>query len=292
MALNSNILIGYNDYVQNGAIYDQNVNTVAEDAFPLTNLLLPDLWQPTIFEATNQTIQFTIDLGAQKPVNLVALLKHNVNFTGKWRVYLNQDYDNDPLGQEYDSGWQNIIPPQPGFGALEWGAFQWNDALPEYNLGFYNRHAYQPLPTTIITRYITIAIQAPANTNPIRIFRLWASIGYQPSSNVEYGADITVIDDTKVVESAVGVRQYGDRVQRRQLNAGFDMLPRSEMLYQIVGGLYLASGISTPIIAILEPTDPSNFYAEAVYGNLTQLDKATYASWLRWATTFSIEEAV
>jgi hypothetical protein len=64
------------------------------------------------------------------------------------------------------------------------------------------------------------------------------------------------------------------------------------MLYQIVGGLYLASGISTPIIAILEPTDPSNFYAEAVYGNLTQLDKATYASWLRWATTFSIEEAV
>lgn len=292
MALNNNILIGYNDFAEKGAVYDQNANTVPMDGFPLSNILSSDLWQPVIFQATNQTLQFTIDLGAQKPLNLIALLKHNVNFTGKWRVYLNQDYDNDPLGQEYDSGWQNIIPPQPGFGGLQWGQFQWNDAVPEYNLGYYNRHAYMPLPDTVVARYVTVAIQAPANTDPIRIFRLWASIGYQPSINVEYGADITIIDDTKVVQSAVGVRQYGDRVQRRQLNAGFDMLPRSEMLYSIVGGLYLASGISTPVIAILEPLDPSNFYAEAVYGNLKQLDKATYSSWMRWTTTFSIEEAV
>ena len=289
MALNGNILFGYNDFAQVGSVYDGA--DLTDPAFPLSNLLIPNLWQPAIFSASG-VLQFTVDLGGLKALNLIALLKHNVNFTGKWRIYLNSDIENDPLGDEYDSGWQNIIPPQPGFGALTWGQFQWNDAVPEYNLGYYNRHAYQPLPDTVIARYVTIAIDAPANTDPIRIFRLWASTAYQPSVNVDYGADIQIIDETKVVQSAVGVRQYGDRVQRRQLNAGFELLPRSEMLYSIIGGLYLASGISTPIIAMLEPLNPSDYYAEVVYGNLRQLDKATYSSWLRWNTTFSVEENV
>ncbi len=291
MALNSNIMIGYNNFVPAGVIYGSLIGTVIQSGFPLSNILLPDLWQPVIFMPTTSDIQFTVDLGALKTLNLIALLKHNVNYTGKWRVYLNQSMS-DPLGQEYDSGWQNIISPQPGFGALQWGQFQWNDALPEYNLGFYNKHAYLPLQDTVAARYVTIGIQAPANTNPISIFHMWASTAYQPSKNVEYGADITVIDDTKIVQSASGVRQYGDRVQRRQLNAGFDMLPRAEMLYSIVGGVYLASGISTPLIALLEPMDSSGYYAESVYGNLKQIDKAAYASWLNFSTTFSIEEAV
>ncbi len=291
MALNSNILLAANNYVWAGRIHAQT-SGFYRNGFPLSNLLLPDLWQPAEFYASAAPIQFTIDLGSQKALNLIALLKHNVNFTGKWRVYLNRDYDNDPLGQEYDSGWQNIIPPQPGYGALNWGQFNWSDAVPEYNLGYYNRHAYMPLPDTVIARYVTFAISSPGNTDAIRIFSAWASTAYQPSLNVTYGASISVIDETEIVESAIGVRQYGARVQRRLLEAGFDLLPRSEMLYSIVGGLYLASGRKSPVIALLEPLSPEDFYAEAIYGNLQQMDKATYVSWKRFATTFAIEEAV
>lgn len=290
MALNSNLMIGYNDYVHKGVIYSND--TPVDPAFPLANILTENLSKPVVFAPTSPgIITFCIDLGAMKLIDLLALLKHNGNYTAKWRVYLNLDI-NDPLGQEYDSGWQTLIPAQSTFGALKWGQFLWGEVIPEYNLGQYNRHAYLPLPTTIGARYITVSIDAPANTNPLRFYRLWASVGYQPSVNIVYGADITVIDETKRTQAVSGTRRYGDPVQRRQLNFAFELLPRTEMLYNIVGGLHLASGTYTPVIAMLEPTDPANFHLESVYGNLMELDKAAYTSWLRWDTALKVEEAV
>lgn len=290
MALTNNILIAYNDFAQAGSVYSNDTPMAA--GYPLSNALLTDLYNPAVFAPTAQgIITVCFDLGATRGMNLLALLKHNIQYTGKWRAYLNA-LITDPLGQEYDSGWVNAIPPQPGFGALAWGQFQWGDSIPEYNLGTYNRHAYLPLPTTVVARYVTLSFDCPSNTAPLQFFRFWASLGYQPSVNIMYGADITTIDVTKVVEAASGTRQYGDRVQRRQLNFGFDMLPRSEMLYNIVGGIYLASGISVPVIAMLEPNDPANFYIEAVYGNLKQLEKAVYGSYGQWNTLVGVEEAV
>lgn len=290
MALTSNALIAYNDFVQSGTVYSNN--TPMDENYPLENAMLPDLWRPAVFAPTSTgIITFVIDLQAVKALGLISLLKHNINYTGKWRIQLNADIA-DPVGQEYDSGWVTVIPKQTSFGALQWGQFMWGDTIPEYNLGRYNRHAYMPLPTTIIARYITVSIDAPSNTDFPRFFRLWASLAYQPSTNVQYGADITPIDETKVVTAVSGTRQYGPPVQRRQVNFGWDFLPRTEMLYNIVGGLYLASGTFTPVIVLLEPTDPANFYTEAVYGNMMTLDKASYVAWMQWATTLKVEEQV
>lgn len=290
MTLNANMLLAYNDYCHNGSIYRYDLAPLA--GFPLENCLTEDLYTPTIFPIfTDGAISFTIDLGAAKPINIIALLKHNLIHTAKWEVFLNMSMD-DPLGQEYDSGLINVTPPQPGFGGLIWGAFQWGDTIHEYDLSQYNRHTYLPLPDTVIARYITISLDSVANTTPIQFYRVWASIAYQPSLNVDYGAAVTAIDETKVVQAASGSRQYGDIVQRRQLSAGFGFLPRAEMLYNIVGGVYLSSGISRPLICLLEPLDPTSYYAEAVYGNLTQIDPAVYSSWMNWSTTFAINEAV
>lgn len=288
MAVGTNMMLAYNDYAQSGSVY---ANSAAMNpAYPLSNALLPDLFQPAIFVNNGSTIQFTIDLGSQKVCSLIALLKHNLNYASKWRIYLNADIVNDPLGNEYDSGWMLAIPTTPSYGSLPWGQFNWGDAIPEYNLGVYNRHAYWPLPATVAFRYLTIGIDAAANPSPIEFFRLWASLGYQPSVNVMYGAKIIPQDETKMVKSASGVKRYGPPVQLRTLQAGFDLLPRSEMLYNILGGIYLASGIRTPIIGLLEPADPANYYTEAVYGNLQQIDGVSYDDWLRFATTFQIEE--
>lgn len=292
MALTNNILLGFQDFVQSGQVYDQSVATVEVTGYPLSNVLLPDLWRPVVFQQTVSNLKFTVDLQASKPIGLVALLKHTLDSTAKWRVYLNQDYDSDPLGQEYDSGWLTAVPPYPGYGSLNWGQFLWGGVAPEAQSKLYNRHSYHPLPDTVIARYVTIELSSPANSDLVRLFRLWASDVYQPSVNVDYGASVEIIDDTKVVQSASGVRQYGNRVQRRRINAGFDMLPRSEMLYYIISGIYMGSGISQNIIALLEPSDPSNYLSEAVYGNLVDIDKTSYSSWLQWDTSFSIEEAV
>lgn len=288
MALSQNIMLAYNDYAQNGVVYANNGTNYS--GYPLSNALLPDVYQPAIFLQMSSILQITIDLQSQKACNLIALLKHNLNSTAKWRIYLNADIINDPLGNEYDSGWLQVLPATPSYGALAWGQFNWGDAIPEYNLGVYNRHAYWPLPTTVVFRYLTIAIDAAANPSDIEFFRIWASIGYQPSVNAAYGAKLVPQDETKMVRSASGVKRYGSPVQLRTLQAGFDLLPRSEMLYNILGGIYLAGGIRTPIIALLEPTDPTNFYTEAVYGNLQQLDGVEYVDWLRFGTTFAIEE--
>lgn len=291
MTLNANALFAFNDMVRKGSIYSVACPTVA--GAPASNMLLEDLWQPVIFAPTvaQPTVSFVIDLGSPRSLNLIALLKHNVNYTGKWRVQLNYSIS-DPVGQEYDSGYVNVIPSIPSYGAQPWGTFIWNDAIPEFNLGKFNRHAYLPLPDLVVARYITVTFDSVGNTSPIKFFRLWASEGYQPSSNIIYGASIQVEDSTKMTEAVEGTRTYGTVVQQRILAAGFDMLPRAEMIYNIVGGMYLGSGIKETMIFLMEPTDPSSFFANAVFGNLQPLDKATFNSWGVWDTTFSIKEAV
>lgn len=227
MTLSANMMIAYNDYTHTGLVVSNTSAMVAN--FGLENTLTEDLYKPAIFASNAAIITFCIDLLQARPLNLIALLKHNIMYTGKWRVQLNFSLD-DPIGQEYDSGWIAATPPQPGFGGLAWGTFQWGDAIPEYSLGQYNRHSYLPLPAAIVARYLTVSIDAIANPSLIRLFRVWASGAYQPSNNVDYGAQVTPIDETKVVQAASGSRQYGEIVQRRQLSAGFSMLPRGEML--------------------------------------------------------------
>lgn len=290
MALNQNILIAYNDFAMLGTA---STSVPTMDGAPITNITLPELYSPVIFTPADPTgvVEFKVDLGQVRALSLIAMLKHNINYVGLWRVMLNAN-DFDPVGQEYDSGWNTVIPPQPGFGALPWGTFLWGGAIPEYNLGRYNRHAYCCLPNTVFARYITIQLKCPGNTLPIKFFRLWASFGYQPSVNVAYGADITPIDETKVFESAKKVRVYGEPIQRRTLNCGFDMLPKQETFYNIIGGLFLASGTFTNVIGILEPLEPQNFYVSAVYGNLKQIEKSSYSYWGQFETAFGIDEAV
>jgi len=161
MALGTNIMLGYNDFAQGGSVYASN--TAMNPSYPLSNALLPDLFQPAIFAQASSPIQFTIDLGSQKSSNLIALLKHNINYAGKWRIYLNADIVNDPLGNEYDSGWMSVIPATPSYGALPWGQFNWGDSIPEYNLGIYNRHAIWPLPNRHRAR-----LPPPAPLRPAR----------------------------------------------------------------------------------------------------------------------------
>src|SRR5690606_23449814 len=135
MALNQNILIGYNDFAMHGTV---STEVPTAEGAPIENILSPELFQPVIFEPTDpaSVIEFEIDLGQARALSLISMLKHNINYVGLWRIMLRAGETDDP-DAEYDSGWITVIPPQVGFGALPWGTFLWGGAIPEYNLGNY-----------------------------------------------------------------------------------------------------------------------------------------------------------
>jgi len=290
MALNQNILLASNDYVQFGTA---TTSVPTEEGTDIANITTPDLYQGVVFTPsdTSADIEFKIDLGVNQTLSVLALLKHNINYTGLWRVLLNEN-ESDPVGQDYDSGWVPVNPPQSGFGSLTWGAFVWGGGLPEELLGKYNRHAYCLLPDAVNIRYITIRLRCPGNPEPVKFFRVWGSQGYQPSTNAVYGAEITPIDKTPMFESAQLSRTYGAPIQARSMSCSFDLLPKQELFYNILANLYLVSGTFTPVIVILEPLEPEHFYVAAIFGNFEKIEKSTYNYWGQFGTSFTVEEAV
>lgn len=295
MTLNSNILMAANDYIKGASILAKPTNSVLN--FPYSYFQNENMYEFGRFWTgyTGQT-WIAYDFGTAKAVDLVAVLKHNMGQLSQWRVRIS----NDPTFAVtvFDSGWVDVTPPVTGMGGLIWGTFDWGGVAPLSIVNSYNRHAYMPLTETVVGRYIRYDFndEAEVFSRPdsyVQIARLWASAGYQPTLNVDYGAKIIPIDETGVKTMRSGARQYDDRdVKRRAIQMEFAELPHKELLYNIYGPIYMQGGKRTPIIVLLFPLDPETFVMEALYGNLKDTEAATHVQWERMQTPMTLEESV
>lgn len=293
MSLNQNIIIGANDYGAVASIYASGDLGLA--AYPITNLLTPQLYLPAKFTTNDPTkTWFTLDFGKVRTVSLSALLKHNLTYAGTWRI---RAYDADPglNAPIYDSGLMSVFPPISGYGVLPWGEFSWGGALEEYTevtpLG-YNRHSLIPYTDAMLVRYVRYDISDPSNTDYPTIARCWNSYGYQPSANVTYGAKLIPIDETEVSSSRSGVRHYGRIVKRKSLSVTFDLLPIKEVLFNIFGPIHLRAGKAGELLAILQPLDAETWFFESVFGNLTEVEASEHTFYNRMSTPLTIDEAI
>lgn len=270
MILNQNVLLGYNDYTHSGTIFSSDNAGAA--GYPIANVLNVDLFTP--FIATNNLPQgFTVDIGSVKPIDIVAFLKHNIVTQGFVRVTIADD-----IGMQYDSGMVPVTPFLADFGALPWGQFTWGQTTSQIQLLNYNQHTFIPLPQTVFGRYISFTINCPSNPSPILVSRVWASVGYQPTFNADYGSGVIPIDETIVFKAFSGTRHYGQRVQRRALSLNFSSLPMREMMYNIVGGLMLNGGVSDPVVCMLMPLDTTMMGIQSVYGNIQAMQEIDHVS--------------
>lgn len=286
MILNQNILLSIGDYTHSGVI--SAGGTIGTAAYPVSNVLIPDLYTPMQL-ASNASQTFTVDLGGIFPIDLVAFIKHNIAPHGFVQVQISDD-----VGLVYDTGQINASPSLSTFGVLPWGSFTWGQTAPASQLANYNQHTIIPLPQTYYGRYVAYTINCPSNPALVTLARVWASSGYQPTFNADYGSGVIPIDQTLVFQASSGTRHYGQRVQRRACALNFSSLPQAEMMYNIVGSLMLNSGVSDPVICVLFPLDATTFGTQAVYGNMQAVQEIDYSSYgqMQSKSPIIIEEQV
>ena len=294
--LNHNILLAANDLIKAATTLTPGLFLGGD--YTSASYKSPKMWLFSRFIGTDPAATYTVeDLGATKEIRLFAVLKHNMGTLGRWRVRAANSEAALTTAPVYDSGWMDAHPYNASFGSDDWGVFDWG-TQDVFQAEGMNRNSYHPAPDVVNARYLRYDFDDSAEIywrpdNYLQIGRLWASNAYQPSLNMQYGAEIAVEDSTDEVESRNNVRHYSPlKVKVRRLMASFNDLPKTELLRNVFGPLFMQNGKSGELIAILSPMDPEHFVYEAIYGNLTGTEPAKYTFHNRMTSTLSIKESV
>lgn len=294
--LTENILIASTNLVDAGVIH--NAFGPGAVGFPMTNLQSRESWLFARFGSpyVGQT-KFDVELGEEKALNLLALLKHNCGPLAIWKVSLSSTQAGLDT-PDYTSDWLPMHPPVSGYGVLPWGEFEWGGVSPVEQQGFFNRHSFHPLPDTISASWIRYEINDESDvfTRPdsyIQMSRAWASSAYQPSLNVTYGAEIRAIDKTGFIESESLVTFFDKRViRRREMDISFENIPEKELMYNIFGPIFMKLGKKGELIVMKCPADPESFAYETIYGTLDDVSGVVDSYWRRKSTDMKLKELV
>jgi|TARA_B100000315_G_scaffold219431_1_gene221368 hypothetical protein len=230
-------------------------------SLPLSNL--GDRQLTNLARSTNTLLastQFDVDLGSQKTISLIAVLRHNLSQTGLWRLRIA-----DVSGfatTVFDSGWQDIWPEVTPFGQELWGEFIWGGKLDADEAKTYGISAYLVLTTAVFARYARIELDDQGNSDGyLQAGRLIVSPAWQPTRNLTYGWEVHHVDESRKVRSRGGQLYVDVAPKRRRLGFVIEHLDEDEMFgraYELdrdkgVAGDVLASSIFVALIFLPLP---------------------------------------
>lgn len=224
----SNIAIAY-DNIADGGTYSGGSWAAA---LPLTNLKTYDPKQ--LARSTNATEASTViicDLGYAAPVDVVALINTNLTDAATLRVRVgpNADGSSALIDMTLTAGDFGTDTPAAGR-----AIFYLNSA-------------------TISARYVRWDISDESNPDGyVQFGRHIVGTVFQPDINIVYGAQIGLIDESRL-SRAVNGAQYADiKPKRRRLSGAFDALTSDEAFGEVYD-LQSICGTTVPVLAIYDP---------------------------------------
>lgn len=255
--------------------------------FPVENAKTDNLYEFVQFTGTTNYVEY--DLGSNKTIQLLGVLKHSFGLAATWRIRLGTTAANTVSAPIYDSGVIDVANAFGTFGTLPWGEFDWGNVVPQEYGGLLNFHAFHLLSESVQASYVRIDF---SDTEGVPKFaRGWIGTVYQPSYNALYGSAIKPIDTTKERQHESGRRTYGTRRQRRHMELNFE-LPETELFFNIYGPLFSISGKKGEIICFLKPLNPESWVFESIYGNIIDVAPIVKTFWQYGTTQIAIDERV
>jgi hypothetical protein len=262
-------------------------------ALPLANLKDPFL--SVVARSTDATLastKFEVDLGSTRNIRGVAFPYANVTQLAQIRVRLS-NVSNDYSSPIADTGWQNWYPTIYPFGTLLWSdaSFWFGTMQPEDALT-----AKMPWwwfwDTPQVARYVLIELSDTSNTaGYIDLPRLVIAPGYQPTLNMDYGAQIG-LESMKVPTNTLGGAEvFQDGLDRRVARLSFRNLPQDEAL----AGLFdigRKQSINSQVFFAFDPTNTFHRHRWAFLGRLRALPQSEWAVYGRVSQSIEISEVV
>ncbi len=228
-----------------------------------------------------------LDFGTAGPVRLVALIRHNLTQSGRWRLRLSAGPFDAPA---YDSGWTAIWPAVTPFGVGVWGEFHWGGRLSAGEAATYGIAAIHVLAVPVIARHLRLELADPGHPDGyLQAGRLVAGPAWEPRVNLQYGWSIEQVDDSRTVRSRGGQRYVDVQPKYRRLRFGFDYLERDEVFGQAYE-LERLKGVGGDLMVMVDPDDLQHRHRHTVYGVLTETAPIGNPVHGRFAKTFTLEE--
>ena len=219
----------------------------------------------------NASTLVNIDLGSDKFVRAVGIVGHNLTLaTATIRVRLGNDVNF--ATQNYDSGAValNAVIYPPGI-LITGDPGESDDKLPqsEYDLGYpfdyfdiFNSNG----------QYLRIDFDDTSNADGyVEFGRLWIAWGWQPTINMETGAEIGWETSSTRTETDGGVTFHNERPRRRFVNLSLSNADEDEALVRSFE-LNRRQGTHDPFLFVYDPDDTFHLHRRTFIATLRDLN--------------------
>lgn len=245
----------------------------AAASMPATNLQTHqpgERWRATNLGAA----YFTLDLGAAREIDLIALLYTNATSAATWRIRAAATEAGTVSAPDYDS---TAISLWPTTGLGDWPyvhAFEWLGGASETR------------------RWWRIDIDDSGN--PDGFFdagRLYLAKAWQPSVNRQYGLRWEYADNLQSVRSRSGGSFAGDGGRWRVLQYALENIPEAEIFAQAFARDRLF-GREGDVFVIVDPENAAQAMNQSIYGRQRALAAIENYAFAVHRRRFEIEEVL
>lgn len=281
----ASILIAYRNHVDTATLS----GGVWSGSLPAANLADPQPSKPARTVGTDPSATtVSLDFGATMPIRFVALLRHNLTQSGRWRVRLGAEPSlAEPI---YDSGVVGIWPAAVPFGVGQWGEFNWGGRFGAGEIETYGAQAILPIDAAVRARHLRIDLDDAGNVaGYLQAGRLVAGPAWQPTINLQYGWSIEQVDESEVRRSRGGQAYVNARPKYRRMRFTIDHLEKDEMFGHAYE-LERLKGKGGDIFVIADPEDLTHAHRHTLYGALAESAPIVNNLPGRYARRFVVEE--
>jgi hypothetical protein len=263
-----------------------------EAAYPRNNLgVLPLARVARSVDLDTDNTQFLATFDKQRPVRLMAIVRHNISLNGRVRIRLYGDTAETDL--LLDSGWVNVWPEVYPYETLEWEDDAWWTGT--YTLD--EIAGYQPtrpfwFGRLYLTRAIRVEIDDPGNPDGfVQIGMAEIAQGWQPSFNFSLGYAEGFRFRTEETEALGGVKTFDRRDKPRVARGELQYLPRDEALARGFELLRQAD-IDQPFLWFPAPDERVHWLRRVMLARSVDPGLIGYAFPLRNTVPFNFEEVL
>ncbi|MFZ4857902.1 MAG: hypothetical protein ACOYL3_16050 [Desulfuromonadaceae bacterium] len=263
---------------------------------PLSNL--QNKLRSKVARSTNDDNSSTIiivDLGAVKPVRMLAMINHNASqaatATLSFSAISSGGFElGHPSGLEF---WPSYYPPSVPY---EWS----EDEFWSGKLYYSDAVDYKPspdfwyvLPQVISARYIKVEIFD--NTNPAGYFelgRLFIANGFQPQLNIDWDSGMSWKQDVDKTTSLGGVDWFNIKSQHREISGTLSQLSVAEGMVHVFDR-QRRLGLEGELYFIFDPDDTLLLYKQrSMLCRHGSEDPLRFPSFNRAAGSFHLVEVI
>lgn len=257
---------------------------------PLSNLKTRVLSQ--VARSTNllaASTQFTVTLANVRDIRVVSLPRHNLSGDATYRIRAYADVGMTQV--LYDSGvspvWLSIYMSTD----IPWSYdnFWAGRIAAEDTAGFY-WDLIHVLKTTVTAKYWKVEIFDTNNpAGYVQFGRLFMAAGWQPTTNMAYGASLTYESRTQVEEAWDGTEYFSDQPAFRVARFDIPYMTEYDALVNALG-VQRMSGTSKEVLFCWNPDDTTYRHVRSFLGRVRQLNAIENPYPSAYKTRFEIKE--